>query len=173
VRSARPNVSPSIRFSDFDSQDPIADRIFSQSDNSDVMRLVHRVALFSSASLDCAITAIACCVAGERQAGEPFSHGIAATPTSWWHPPVGPRQVFESEVQQIEQRFGLSSIVSVTDHDDIAAGIELQGMYALRRAPISFEWTVPYGDGFFSHSARAAVQLRCRDTAFTHKQKIR
>jgi hypothetical protein len=67
----------------------------------------------------------------------------------WWHPPVGPRQVFESEVQQIERRFGLSSIVSVTDHDDIAAGIELQGMYALRRAPISFEWRVPYGDGFF------------------------
>jgi hypothetical protein len=67
----------------------------------------------------------------------------------WWHPPVGPRQVFESEVQQIEQRFGLSSIVSVTDHDDVAAGIELQAMYAVCRAPISFEWTVPYGDGFF------------------------
>src|SRR5262245_26754865 len=37
----------------------------------------------------------------------------------WWHPPVSPRQVFEGEIRQIEQRFGLSPMVSVTDHDDI------------------------------------------------------
>src|SRR5262245_31726263 len=67
----------------------------------------------------------------------------------WWHPPVSPRQVFESEVDQIETRFSLSPIVSLTDHDDIAAGIELQAMYAWRRAPISAEWTVPYDDGYF------------------------
>jgi hypothetical protein len=67
----------------------------------------------------------------------------------WWHPPVSPRQVFESEVHQIEARFALSPVVSITDHDDVAAGIELQAMYALRRAPLSFEWTVPYEDGYF------------------------
>ena len=67
----------------------------------------------------------------------------------WWHPPVSPRAVFESETNQIEERFGLSALVSVTDHDDIQAGIDLQDLYANRRAPISFEWTVPYGAGFF------------------------
>jgi hypothetical protein len=67
----------------------------------------------------------------------------------WWHPPVGPRAVFESEVNQIERRLGLSSLVSVTDHDDIAAGLELQALYAQCRAPISFEWTLPWGPGYF------------------------
>jgi hypothetical protein len=67
----------------------------------------------------------------------------------WWHPPVTPRAVFESEVEQIERRFGLVPLVSVTDHDDIAAGLELQTLYAARRAPVAFEWTVPIGPGFF------------------------
>src|SRR5262245_43157047 len=62
----------------------------------------------------------------------------------WWHPPVGPRAVFESEADQIETRLDLWSIASVTDHDDIAAGLELQTLFAHRRAPISFEWTVPH-----------------------------
>jgi hypothetical protein len=66
-----------------------------------------------------------------------------------WHPPVSARAVFESEVAQIENRLGLASYVSVTDHDDIRAGLELQALYAERRAPISFEWTVPSGRGFF------------------------
>jgi hypothetical protein len=67
----------------------------------------------------------------------------------WWHPPVSPRAVFESESGRIEERLGLSSLVSVTDHDDIVAGLELQSLYARRRAPISFEWTVPFGAGYF------------------------
>ena len=67
----------------------------------------------------------------------------------WWHPPVTPRTVFESEVEQIERRFGLASMVSITDHDNINAGLDLQELYAKRRAPISFEWTVPHGAGFF------------------------
>jgi hypothetical protein len=66
-----------------------------------------------------------------------------------WHPPVSPRAVFESEAGQIEQRLGLAPLVSVTDHDDILAGLELQTLYAQRRSPISFEWTVPCGRGYF------------------------
>lgn len=67
----------------------------------------------------------------------------------WWHPPVSPRQVFESEADQIERRFGLGPIVSVTDHDDITAAMDLQLLYANPRAPISFEWTVPCQEGYF------------------------
>jgi hypothetical protein len=67
----------------------------------------------------------------------------------WWHPPLSPRAVFESEEKHIEARFALGSLVSVTDHDDIDAGVELQQRYAVRRAPISLEWTVPYGHGYF------------------------
>jgi hypothetical protein len=67
----------------------------------------------------------------------------------WWHPPVSPREVFESEARQIENRFDMASFVSLTDHDDITSGWDLQLLYAHRRAPISFEWTVPYSNGYF------------------------
>jgi hypothetical protein len=67
----------------------------------------------------------------------------------WWHPPISPRALFDSETAQIDARFGLRSIVSLTDHDDIAAGLELQQWFASDRAPVSFEWTVPVGAGFF------------------------
>lgn len=77
-----------------------------------------------------------------REAAVDFTKG-------WWHPPVGPRAVFESETAQIDRRFGLDSFVSVSDHDDIAAGLELQRLFATGRAPISVEWTVPFAEGFF------------------------
>jgi hypothetical protein len=80
--------------------------------------------------------------ADARDGAPDFSKG-------WWNPPVTPRQVFDGEVEQIERRFGLAPIVSITDHDDIAANLELQALYAERCAPISFEWTVPYRRGYF------------------------
>ena len=90
----------------------------------------------------------------------------------WWHPPVTPRAVFESETTQIDRRFGLDSIVSVTDHDDVAAGVELQRLFAAGRAPVSLEWTVPYREGFFHlgvHNlpGQAASQWFTRLSSFT------
>jgi hypothetical protein len=67
----------------------------------------------------------------------------------WWHPPISPRALFDSETAQIDARLGLRSIVSLTDHDEIAGGLELQQWFASDRAPVSFEWTVPFGRGFF------------------------
>jgi hypothetical protein len=67
----------------------------------------------------------------------------------WWHPPVSPRVVFDGEARQIEDRLDVVPLVSLTDHDNISAGLDLQLLFAHRRAPISFEWTVPYGRGFF------------------------
>lgn len=65
----------------------------------------------------------------------------------WWHPPVSPRGVFDSEASQIT-KLGLSPIVSITDHDSITANVELQQTFSPRCAPMSFEWTVPYGPAF-------------------------
>jgi hypothetical protein len=67
----------------------------------------------------------------------------------WWHPPISPRGLFDAEAAQIDRRFGIGSMVSITDHDEIAGGLELQRWFAPGRAPISFEWTVPFGPGFF------------------------
>src|SRR5262249_3007142 len=44
----------------------------------------------------------------------------------WWHPPLGPKAVFESEAAQIDRRFGVDSLISLSDHDDISAGVDLQ-----------------------------------------------
>ncbi len=67
----------------------------------------------------------------------------------WWHPPVSPCEVFDAEAAQIADRLELSPAVSLTDHDDLRAGLDVQGVYGSSRAPISFEWTVPYGPGYF------------------------
>lgn len=68
---------------------------------------------------------------------------------SAWRPPVSPRDVFASEAGQIESRLELEPIVSVTDHDTIAAGLDLQEYYVPSRAPVSVEWTVPFGPTYF------------------------
>lgn len=65
----------------------------------------------------------------------------------WWHPPVSPRAVFDSEADQIT-RLGLSPIVSVTDHDSLTACVELQRTFSARCCPLSFEWTMPVDEGF-------------------------
>jgi hypothetical protein len=80
--------------------------------------------------------------------------------------------VFESEAAQIDGRFGLASMVSISDHDDIQAGIDLQLLYAHRRAPISVEWTAPFGEGFFHLGVHnlppdSATQWFGRFAAFT------
>ena len=94
----------------------------------------------------------------------------------WWHPPVSPRGVFDSEAGQIT-KLGLSPIVSVTDHDSIDAGLELQRTFSPRCSPISFEWSVPYGDGFFHLGVHnlppaSATTLFRRLEAFTEQPDV-
>jgi hypothetical protein len=105
---------------------------------------------------------------GRRRSAEP----TVDLTKGWWNPPASPRVVFESEAAQIDQRFGLDSMVSITDHDDIAAGIELQTLFAARRAPVSVEWTVPYAEGYFHLGVHhlpqnSAVEWLSRLSAFT------
>lgn len=68
---------------------------------------------------------------------------------AWWTPPLSAYQAWDLESRQIRDRFGLDSLVSLSDHDDIEAGIVLQLREECRPMPISVEWTVPYGETFF------------------------
>ena len=63
---------------------------------------------------------------------------------AYWTSPVSPRQVLEIETLQIEKELGLPALVSITDHDDIEAGLQLQLFNNGNRIPISLEWTVPF-----------------------------
>jgi len=61
---------------------------------------------------------------------------------TWWTPPMSAAQVYESEKKQIED-LGMVPFVSVTDHDSIAAGLELRHRAGRMDAQVSVEWTVP------------------------------
>ncbi len=68
---------------------------------------------------------------------------------AWWTPPLSAYQAWALETRQIREYFGLESIVSLSDHDDIEAPVILQLREECRPMPISVEWTVPYGGTFF------------------------
>jgi hypothetical protein len=95
------------------------------------------------------IPIVAACFARQLQTYSARTGTAVDFSKGWWHPPVSPREVFESEVAQIENQFGIQPLISITDHDSIAAPSQLQALYAERCAPVSFEWTVPFGPGFF------------------------
>jgi len=67
----------------------------------------------------------------------------------YWTPPISPSLVAQSESSQIQEKLGLAALVSITDHDTIAAGPELQQGPAAASMPISVEWTVPFAGSPF------------------------
>jgi len=66
----------------------------------------------------------------------------------WWTPPLGPRDAYSVEFDQIHS-LGLNPVVSLTDHDDIEAPMSLQTVETSRDIPVSVEWTVPFRNTFF------------------------
>lgn len=67
----------------------------------------------------------------------------------WWTPPLTPRQAMELEESQV-RKLGLRPMVSLTDHDDISAPLQLSALPQWSgRIPISVEWTFPFRDTFF------------------------
>jgi len=68
---------------------------------------------------------------------------------SYWTPPLTPRLAFDLERTQIEDQLSLAGLVSLTDHDDIAAPMLLRSVPSARHIPVSVEWSVPYAN----HSA--------------------
>jgi len=72
-------------------------------------------------------------------------HGVRIDyASSYWTPPMTPKLAFDLESQQI-QKLGLNSMVSITDHDTIAAPMLLSTIPGARHIPVSLEWSVPYG----------------------------
>jgi hypothetical protein len=69
---------------------------------------------------------------------------------AWWHPAVDSQTVYEAEIGQIRHVLGLAPLVSITDHDCLEACLELQRSDRCPgHVPLSFEWTVPFGDTYF------------------------
>ena len=68
---------------------------------------------------------------------------------AFWTPPLSPRQAHRLEEKQIHSRFHLPAFVSLTDHDDMRAGSQLRLLERFREAPVSTEWTIPFGPTFF------------------------
>jgi hypothetical protein len=62
----------------------------------------------------------------------------------YWTPPLSPRESYDLEQRQIEEALGLPALVSLSDHDNIEAGVHLQMLDSSGRIPVSVEWTVPY-----------------------------
>ncbi len=67
----------------------------------------------------------------------------------WWTPPLGPRQAWLLERRQIEAGLDCQAFISLTDHDSIEAPLMLRVLEDSREAPISVEWTIPFGETFF------------------------
>lgn len=67
----------------------------------------------------------------------------------FWTPPLTPRQAYRLEEKQINRQLQLPGLISLTDHDDIRAASLLHVLDRFRKAPISTEWTVPFGPTFF------------------------
>ncbi len=79
-----------------------------------------------------------------RQEHRSFDFGRA-----YWTPPLAPRQAYRLEEKQIQRQLRLPALVSLTDHDDIRAGSQLQLLERFSKVPISTEWTIPFGPTFF------------------------
>lgn len=73
-----------------------------------------------------------------------FSFGDA-----FWTPPLAPRQAYRLEEKQIQRKFRLPALISLTDHDDIRAGAQLHVLDRFKNIPISTEWTIPFEETFF------------------------
>jgi hypothetical protein len=80
-----------------------------------------------------------------------------------WTPPLCERMAQDLEQRQIE-RLGLRPMVSLTDHNSIEACMLLREDAVFADAPISTEWTVPFGGAVFHFGihnlpARSAPEL--------------
>jgi hypothetical protein len=62
---------------------------------------------------------------------------------AYWTPPLSPMSALRLEQKQISN-LGLRPFVSLTDHDNVEAGMGIQVAADALETPVSVEWTVPY-----------------------------
>ena len=67
---------------------------------------------------------------------------------AYWRGPLDAHSAHELEKRQIEL-LDLPAIVSLTDHDNIDAGLQLRAEGIVADAPVSVEWTVPFEPTYF------------------------
>ena len=99
---------------------------------------------------------------------------------AYWTPPLSPASALRLEKTQIAE-MGLRPLVSLTDHDDIEAGMSLQITTDPRDVPLSVEWTVPYQRSILHlgihnlpvHSARAWMRDLAAYTSAPDDQLLR
>lgn len=82
--------------------------------------------------------------------------------SAWWTPPLTPASALALERDQIAG-LGLRPMVSLTDHDDIEAGIALSVTADPDETPVSVEWTVPYERTFFHIGVHNIPRHEARD----------
>jgi len=87
----------------------------------------------------------------EREVGRYhfYKGGIVNLRRAFWTPPLSPREALALEEQQIESVLGLRALVSLSDHDNIEAGLHLQVVSETSGGPISVEWSAPYRETCF------------------------
>ena len=66
----------------------------------------------------------------------------------FWTPPLSPREAYGLESGQI-RKLGLRPLVSISDHDNIEAGMHLRMLEGTADVPVSVEWTLPYEETEF------------------------
>lgn len=79
----------------------------------------------------------------ERQSKERHNTPINYS-AAYWTPPLTPRLAFDLESGQVA-KLGLMPLVSITDHDTIAAPMLLRTVASARHIPVSVEWSAPFG----------------------------
>jgi len=92
---------------------------------------------------------------------------------AYWRGPLGAHEAHDLERRQIEA-LELPAIVSLTDHDNIDAGLQLRSEAIVSDAPVSVEWTVPFERTYFHlgiHNlpAHAAPALMDRMAGYTRQ----
>ncbi len=68
---------------------------------------------------------------------------------AWWTPPLSAPHAWRLEKSQIENTLDLQPLVSLSDHDNIDAGLQVRLLDEAGDCPVSVEWTVPWRQTFF------------------------
>ena len=80
----------------------------------------------------------------------------------YWTPPHPAREALALERRQLEG-LGVDPLVSLTDHDEIEACLQLQVLDGTRPVPVSTEWTVPFGPSFIHLGVHNLPPQHCRE----------